>query len=372
MPKSKTTQAALRWINARQAPAERALEVAFCTALLSEKVPLQPVVLNDREVGSDVLLATVLAAEEEQNWPLVELIRDHGTDKKSAKLAKKVLFRAEQRGHIQREKEPERRSVDLSSRAEAPPSYCTSFDRSGGQVVLYGGVTEADGAFGLIGIVNPAHGVESLSFVSRPSRKRMRQLAEDIARRFGGMVVEVDAATASGRLTHGLNTADEVGRSIDGDAGIARRLLQDTTPHDGIGEIQPPPENAEDLVKKSGSLAELPCFADWFSADRTATLQAAYAKLVPVEDESDEDRLTRATALVQEAVGVTLNAERRASLGIQLRITANLLRADNRADEAATADAVAHALTSDDTDPLAVPFVAAAVDVPACAAQLVK
>ena len=368
MPKSPATRAAVSWLDTRTAPSSRCGEVAFCTALLSEHVPLFPSILHDRKVAADVLMATVLVAERQQKWPLVELIRDHSTDKKGAKLAKKVLFRAEQRGQLQREKEPERSAVDLSAKAEPPPSYCTSFDRTGCQVVLWGGADEKDGAFGLVGIVEPTKGIESVSYVARPSRTRMRQLAEDIARRFGGLMVEVSGEFAAGRLASGLQLAVAAERSIEGDAGAAKRLLAGVSPNDGIeASLEPTDADGAQLAASAG-LFELPCFSQWCTNDRSDIAATAASRYDAIE--SDDRTPERAAAAVADATEQVINADRRAQLATQFAIAANLLVMDEQADVAAAAIAVSSALRDASVAAAEIPYIRAAVASDAVVKQL--
>jgi hypothetical protein len=375
MPKSPATRDAAEWLRSGKAPSSRKMEVALAMALLSGEVPLSPALLAGCDIGSDVMLAMVFVAESQKMWELVQLLCDHSTDKKCAKLAKKVLYRAKQRGHLEAKAQPERKAVDLSERAEAPPSFCTSFDRAGAQVILYGGTTDIDGPYGLVGITNPVSGVESMSFVARPSRKRMKQLAEDIARRFGGLVVEVEDHFAAGRLVAGIALADAANTVVDGDVGIGRRLLQGSTSHDGYDRALIAEANAEsaERLANSADLATKQCFREWFTADQGTVVHAASSAVPPLDEPADDAQLAeQVTAAVLQAVDDVVSGDKRALVAQQLQITACLLSRDQQREEALTAAAVGAHLAETQTPASAIPFIAAAMSIKSCIDETVR
>lgn len=361
MPKSAATKAALQWLQTGKAPNDRSLEVALCMALLSGEVPLSPAVFTGREIGRDVLLATIVAADDSQMWGLVQLLRDHGTDKTCKKLAKKVLFRAQQRGQIKPEESPDRSAVDLSARADPPPSYCTSFDRSGAQVVLFGGATDLDGAFGLVGVVNLRKGLETVSFFARPSRKRMRQLAQDLSRRFGGLVVEVEMEFAAGRLSQALAIADQRRAPIDGDIGVGRRLLAGIAPAEGkLTQIDAAISAAEPT--EFSDLVQLDCMVQWCSAIR-ADARAGLNHAEPADGlRGQTDALNAwAIAAADSAIASAVTRSRRIHVADQLQVTAGLLARANRSGDAHSAMLAAADCLDEQVDAVKSPFIRALV-----------
>ncbi len=356
MPKSAATRAALELLDQGQAPADRKSEFILALALLSGQVPLSPAVLADRRLQPDVLLATLLKAEAGGMWELVLLIRDHCGEKTCAKQAKKILFRAKQRG-LWQDKPPEpRAAVDLSARAEPPPSYCTSFDGSGTQVVLAGGSSDADGVHSLVGIVNQHDGLESVTLIQRPSRTRQRTLAEDLARRFDGMVVEVPQRFAAGRLRWALDLAAERDRTVDGDAAAARRLLAGAAPVGGVDTALDPDDETRlvELAGRAGELADEACYARWLKSDADAVMRSGE---VLGELPTDEERRT--------VVAERFAAERRKSLATRFEITAFLLSRAGRRGAALASIATARLLRDGGQHPADIPFLRAALELDA-------
>lgn len=363
MPKSPATKQAREWLATGQAPADRSMEVALALALLSGEVPLSPAVLAGRDIGADVLMSALLDAEARAMWSLVAFLRDQTTDRACVKQARKILFRARQKGLYEEAAEQPRTGVDLSARDEAPPSYCTSFDRTGTQVVLHGGCSSEHGAHSLVGIVSQARGLESVTLISRPSRTRQRTLADDLARRFDGVVVEVPAPFAAGRLRWGLSRATDLDALIDGDAATARRLLSDVQPVAEVDTALDPDDEARlvDLAASSDTLVGQRFFDGWLSAERRRLGDSVDhdPRLVGDGDEPathDRDRLMR------EAIGEHFPAEVRVDLAVRMEITAFLLAKDGKRPLALTSIATARLLRDGAHHPADIPFLRASLE----------
>ncbi|GEM_PF-2119107 len=357
MPKSSATKEARGWLSTGRAPESRSLEVALSLALLSGEVPLIPAVFEGREIKRDVLMALVLEAEARSMFKLVELLKDHVADKETRKVAKKVLFRARQRGLLEKKPEPLRVGVKLATAQDAPPSFCSSFDGTGTQVAVWGGVDERDGSFALLGILSVTRGLESVSYIARPSLTRMRTLCDDLRGRFRGEVAKVDESLASGRLRWGFEIAAAAEAFIDGDTGLCRRLLRDVSPVDATN-IDVPECPDTDLVD-GPRLLEHRCFESWLVEDVFTIRKKSEDALLDIEfdgDETDE----RVHNAIRDAVSGHFAPEYRRSLADRLLLTVPILRVV-QPDLIATVAATARSFADADTDALTIPFLRAAL-----------
>lgn len=264
MAKSQDAGQALEWLRTGQAPVDRVADVARALAVLSGEIPLTAEMLAE-PLGEDIELALVREGTDRDAMDVLLLLRDHARSKVSAKLARKALFRARQRGLDVPDEFSPRAAVSLARKPEPLPCYCSSFDSTGGQIIVLGGWAPADGPNAMVAFLSDRNGVETATWFPGMSRTRQRQVLDDLANRFTGITVEVGADFAAGRICWALAVADRLGRTIEGDVAVLRRLVEKVAP---IAELElnlDPADEArvEERIAASGSLADEPCFRRW-------------------------------------------------------------------------------------------------------------
>ena len=233
MPDSKPTQTARGWLQTGQAPKDRVTEVARAAALLSGQIPLIPAALAPA-LQADVEMALLVEADARGMLGLVDLLAEHAANKAVTKHARKVLFRAKQRGIAVPERVQVRAPVSLAARPEPLPSYASTFDTDGNQLLMMGGWAAAEGSWCLAGFVHDTDGLHSVYFMPHLSRTAHREIVDKMRGSFNGEVHEVPGAFAAGRLRWGTDRRDSRQVGWEGDQADARRILAEVEPLDEI------------------------------------------------------------------------------------------------------------------------------------------
>ena len=243
MPDSKTTQTARTWLQTGQAPKERAGEVIRAAALLSGQIPAMAAALQP-PLSQDVEMALLLEAEAKGQWSLVDLLSTAAGQKPVAKHAKKLLFRAKQRGVALVDKPVVRQGISLAARPEPLPSHASTFDIDGNQLVMLGGWSTGDGSWCLAGFVHETDGLHSAYFMPHLSRTAHKEILEKMRASFKGSMTEVPDGFAAGRLRWGTDVRDAKSQAWEGDQPETRRILSDAEPLTEIEFALGPDEEA--------------------------------------------------------------------------------------------------------------------------------
>ena len=234
MPDSKPTQTARGWLQTGQAPKDRVTEVARASALLSGQIPPIPAALQPT-LQPDVEMALLVEAETRGLLDLVDLLAEFAVAKAVTKHARKLLFRAKQRGLVVPERTQARAPVSLAARPEPLPSYASTFDADGNQLLMLGGWAAAEGSWCLAGFVHDTDGLHSVYFMPHLSRTAHREIVEKMRNSFHGEVIDVPDDFAASRLRWGTDRRDTRHVGWEGDQADARRILADVEP---LGEIE--------------------------------------------------------------------------------------------------------------------------------------
>lgn len=234
MPDTKPTLAARAWLQSGQAPKDRAPEVIRAAALLSGQIPPMASALTP-PLSEDVELALVIEADARGHLALVDLLSTHAASKNVSKHAKKLLFRAKQRGAVVPDRPQTRTPVSLAARPEPLPSHASTFDAEGNQLLMLGGWTATDGSWCLAGFVHDSEGLYSVYFMPHLSRTAHKDIVEKMRLSFHADLTPVPDEFASGRLRWGMERRDARQATWDGDQADARRILSDA---EALGEIE--------------------------------------------------------------------------------------------------------------------------------------
>ena len=359
----KASKEAAKWLRSGQAPVERVADVARSLALLSGEVALSPELLEP-PLGADLELALVAEANRADAVELLLLLRDHGHSKSAAKQARKALFGAKQRGLNVPEQLAPRAAVSLARTPEPLPCYCSSFDSTGGQIIVLGGWSPEDGPTAMIAFMSDRSGLETASWFPGMSRTRQRQVLDDLAQRFTGLTVEVGARFAVGRIRWALDVADRLGRGVEGDVAVLRRLVDGVVP---IAEIELNLDAAdeariEERIEGSADLAQQACFRRWLPlGERPASrLLNALDKEPWLRDAAIEgDELqSRIIELRLRILLDAIDADERQRMAVRLELTGWLLARHGQREQALTAISVARAVRSPERALADLPFVA--------------
>jgi hypothetical protein len=347
MPNSSATTAALAWLRSGHAPAQRVSEVVRALALLSGEVPVTPAALKC--LGPDVEMALLVEADARGLVDLVATLGHHATHKPTVKHAKKLLFRARQRGVSTPERPISRAPVDLTTRPEPLPSFATSFDPSGTQVLFLGGWSTLDGPWCAVGVVSDEEGLLSALYLPDTSRTHQREMMEQLRTQLGVLPVEVPAAFAAGRIRWGLDRRLASGKPIDGDQPEIRRAVSQADPLHAIEFALDPQDEArlDALMAEARPLASDPWFSDWLAAD-TDLLTSLDRKLSAARSEPlpDDDTLARETLVAERwtAIQGWFDAARRLRWAERFELSAWLLVQAGRRETAMHAVATARGL----------------------------
>ena len=363
MRKSNKTKTASEWLTSGLVPEDRVDELVAASVLLAQGIALDARLadVGEQAFGADVEMAMVAAADEIGDVDLLMHIRDNGQHKSCAKQAKKVLYRAKQRGVAVPEQEQTREAVSLSRSPEPLGSWCSSFDRGGGQVVMWGGWSEDHGSWALLAVINDQRGLESVGWLPQLSRNRYRSVIDDLRERRSGELIEVSAAVAIDRVRWALQTAETQQGRIDGDKARVRRMLEET---DASGQ------SVDAIASDEAAVTATSCEALLDDGFLEAWLMTLDGHLDLVESalkaSVTSGELTVEGDAVQQAAVTTLvnsfDADSRGRLAGQLGVNALLIREAGRGEVAACAAAVANALAQEELSEAAKTFFAAVID----------
>lgn len=353
------------WLQSGQAPAARAAEVVRALALLSGQVAVTPAALKPA-FGEDLELALVDEAEARARLDLVAVLVEHAAHKATAKLAKKVLFRAKQRGvAVPEPAQAPRTPVRLAATPDPLPSWATAIEGDGSQLLLLGGWDPSEGAWSLAGVLSETDGLLSAWYLQPSSRTHQRDLFERYNQGRRPCQVQVPEAFVAGRMRWGLDIADGRQRPVEGDHLHARRLLAAVEPvlaSDIAIDLDPEDEQRlEQHLAVSATLNDDPTFARWLagSAQVRGWQEQAKTQLQALP----ETERSPATAQVRaEVVTAWLSTERRQALAERLDVLAWLAASAGRKSAALLAVVTAKALRDTGRSALAVPAVARAVE----------
>jgi hypothetical protein len=263
MPTSPATQTAASWLQSGQAPKDRAMEVARALALLQGKVPATPTALKT-PLGPDVEMALLVRAAAENRWDLVGLLGVVASSKATVKHAKKLCFAAKQKGiDVPEIRQGQRQPVSLQAKPDPLPSFASSVDGNGGQLLFLGGWSKEDGPFCVMGMVSDKEGLLSAYYLAPTSKTQQRELLDRLKAQFRGFTAPVPDAYAAGRMRWGLDLRE--GQNFEGDMAEVRRVLANVEPVSELGIDLDPEDMAklEDYLRDSRQLAQEPCFAGW-------------------------------------------------------------------------------------------------------------
>lgn len=356
------------WLQSGQAPAQRAPEVARALALLGRNLPATPAAL--RGLGADIEQALLLEAEAQTALELTALIAEHAADKAVAKNAKKVLFKWKQKGLNVPERHAGRAPVDLSARPEPLPSFASSIDGAGGQLIFLGGWTPGEGANCIMAMLSDRDGLLSAYYVPNTSRTQQKELIGRLHASIPGFTCQVPEDFAAGRLRWALDLRDAKGQGFEGDIAEVRRALAHAEPVPEIDIALDPEDEAalDQHLDASASLAAEPCFSGWFSLDRQELKALHDSVRALAADAADLPAQLRALRL--QAWQAWLGQVGAEKLAARLEINAWLLAATQKRDQALQALACARALRLGDRPWTQIGLMAATVDKQASLAAL--
>ncbi len=377
MAAAKRINEAATWLRSGQAPVERVADVARALALLSGELDLTPDLLEPA-LGEDLELALAAQAADTDAIDLLLLLRDHGGSKAGAKLARKALFGARQRGLQVPEKLVARSAVSLARKPDPLPCYCSSFDSTGGQIIVLGGWSPEDGPNAMIAFLSDRTGLETASWFPGMSRTRQRQVLDDLAQRFTGLTVEVGARFAVGRIRWALDVADKLGRSIEGDVAVLRRLVEDVVP---IAEIElnlDPSDEArvDERIAASAAMADVSCFQRWLPlGERPASrLLNGLDKEPWLRDPAvvDDDLNDKLVALRTRLLLDTIDDAERLRMAVRLELTGWLLARGGQRETALTAISLARAVRTSEQPLAELPFFAHSLEIAVPVEELLR
>jgi hypothetical protein len=233
------------------------------------------------------------------------------------------------------------------------PSFASSIDGSGGQLVFWGGWSPGDGPWCLMGMLTDRDGLMSAYRMPHVSRTQQREMLDRLRGQYDGFTVEVPAEFAAGRLRWALDLRQQSSSLFEGDVAEVRLALEGVEP---VPEVELSLDASQEadlpgLLAASADLAKEPSFGSWLRlpAAQMAALQAEMAAA---------DAATAAAAR-QRVYQDWLNGGELQRLAVRLDIQAWLLHCTGRSVAALQAIAVARALRAGGTPWTAVPLLTA-------------
>lgn len=354
MPDSKPTQTARGWLQTGQAPKDRVTEVARASALLSGQIPPIAAALTPA-LQADVEMALLVEADTRGMLGLVDLLAEHAASKPVVKHARKLLFRAKQRGIAVPERVQTRAPVSLAARPEPLPSYASTFDVDGNQLLMMGGWAAAEGSWCLAGFVHESDGLHSVYFMPHLSRTAHREIVDKMRNSFNGEVIEVPDAFSASRLRWGTDRRDARQVGWEGDQADTRRILADV---EALGEIEFNLGDEEDVqltAHLTSTEAICPVSQDLLDgrAFRKAALAALATELRAARENAAAEEALRAAA--EKWLGEWFTPERRVNTAGRLEIEAWLRHQMNQREAMLRALAVARLMRDVDQPVLSAP-----------------
>lgn len=341
MPNSPATQTAAGWLQSGQAPKDRAMEVARALALLSGRVPATASALKN-PLAPDVEMALLVQAAQQDRWELVALLGGHAAHKPTTKHAKKLIFAAKQKGIDVPELKPVSRGpVSLSASPDPLPSFASSVDGAGGQLLFLGGWSRDEGPYCVMGMLTDKEGLLSAYYLAPTSKTQQLALLDRLKLQFRGFTAPVPEAYAAGRLRWGLDQRDANKQVFEGDMAEVRRVLAGVEPVGELGIDLDPEEqaNLESHLQASRKLSAEPCFAGWMQPS-SADLQTFARAIKELEDATE----TALVTLRDSAFGGWLDTLGPNRLAERLEVTGWLLVQSQRRAQGMQVLACAQAL----------------------------
>ena len=347
MPNSPATNTALGWLRTGQAPAQRVGEVVRALALLSGEVPVTQAAL--RGMSPDVELALLVEADARGLLALVATLGELTVHKETAKHTKKLLFRARQRGVVVPDRTSARPPVDMATHPDPLPSFATSFDKIGTQVLFLGGWSTIDGPWCAVGVVSDEEGLLSALYLPDTSRTHEREMMDRLKVQFSVIPVEVPAAFAAGRLRWGLDHRLALGKSVEGDLPEVRRAVSEAQPIHAIEVALDAEDEAhfDDRIAQGAALARDPWCENWLAADPTLLRQLDDGLALPLSTPLPADDAEASRVLAgrrTDAVRSWFDPVRRVRLAERFELSAWLMLNAHRRDQAILAVATARGL----------------------------
>lgn len=280
------------WLSSGKAPPNRAAEVARALALLSHHLPPTAPALKD--LGPDLEAALLQEADDQQAVELVAAMAEHAADRAVAKQAKKVLFKLKQKGVTIPVRGQSRAPVDLAARPEPLPSFASSVDAAGGQLIFLGGWHPTDGPWCVMAMVTDRDGLLSAYYVAGTSRTQQKELIGRLRNQINGFTVEVPSDFAAGRLRWALDQRDRHDKIFEGDVAEVRRLLQGVDPLEEIEFTLDPEDEARlpAMLAASDALLSEGCFTGWFDPGK-AQLDQLLGELRALPESDREEAALR-------------------------------------------------------------------------------
>ena len=352
MPESKPTQTARGWLQTGQAPKDRVTEVARASALLSGQIQLIAAALVPA-LQPDVEMALLVEADARGMLGLVDLLAEHAAGKAVTKHARKLLFRAKQRGIAVPERVQARAPVSLAARPEPLPSFASTFDADGNQLLMLGGWAPAEGSWCLAGFVHDTDGLHSVYFMPHLSRTAHREIVDKMRGSFHGEVIDVPNDFAASRLRWGTDRRDARQAGWEGDQADARRILADIEP---LGEIEfNLHSDDENLLTAHLDSADAICAVTADLLDARALRKACLAAL---QTEIRTASAPELAAALETWIAAWFDADRRTNYAGRLEIEAWLRHQMNQREEMLRALAVARLMRDLQRPVLAAPVFA--------------
>ncbi len=350
------------WLQNGQAPVDRVGDVSRALVLLSGEV--EPVAaMLEPPLALDVETALVQEADERGMVALLVLLGDHAGDRSVRKLARKALFRARQRGVDIVERGPGRAPVRLAPAADPLPSWCSSYDDRGGQVIVLGAWTAADGPCCAVALMSDTLGLKVATWVPGISRTRLRHLIDGFKQDRGGLFVEVPPEFAAGRVRWAIDRADADRRPVEGEVAIFRRVLAGVAPIDDFEAALDPEDEARvaERIDCGAQLCDQPAFEGWLSGAGAywrplyEQVQVEAVALTELDDAALDARLIE---LRTNFVSAAFDEANRRRYAERLELTAWLLARDGQREAALCAISSARGLRDPQVAAGELPFIA--------------
>jgi hypothetical protein len=258
-----------------------------------------------------------------------------------------------------------RAPVNLATTPEPLPSFASSFDGTGGQLLFLGGWTPGEGPHCVMAMLSDTEGLLSAWYMADTSRTQQREMLERLKHQFPGFTVQVPDAFVAGRIRWGLDTRDARGEPFEGDHAEVRRVLAHVEPvlAGDIGfDLDPDDElRLDTYMAEARTLLDDPAFRVWLQPDvRLNTAIDAAVSTLRTLDETE--RAERAATLVDTIVDQWLDSGQRDRLAERFDLSSWLLATSGKRDPALRAVATARGLRDHERRPCTIGFVRAAVE----------
>jgi len=350
------------WLAGQDPPLDRVAEVERARALLAGGAARVAALLKP-SLGEDLEEALVAEALAHSDADLILMLRDQAASKLARKLAGKAIYSLRSKGVAVEEAPRSGSGVSLALTPDPLPSFASTIDGSGAQILYVGGWSrDHGGAYCIVGIVSDIDGLTHVTLLPAMTRTRQRAIIEDLTRTFAGFVVEVPEAFAAGRVRWGLDAMRALGRGIDGDVADADALVREFEPVDSFELALDADDEAKlpALLGASEQLFTERAFQTWL-VPSDVQFNALDARLHGVMHAGEAVTSERFQELFADRLSAFLDewivAAERVRLAARLEVMAWMLVLTERHETALMCVAVAHALRDEARRPSAIPFV---------------